>query len=452
MRFFPLRVHQVIVACCYLACSVTFILNQVQGAPPSRQQASSRTWSNYARTLEPSRAIAPRSLHRGATARHQQTSWLDTLDSESVLVDNEGAHITTGSSSCQSCLTGCCSSHQRSCQTWVHLDYLLGWRKGQHVPALVTTSIDGTTIADAGQLGLASTSILLGNEQLTDGPRPGGRIDFGRWLANGETAIGGRFYALSDSSSSHVFDGTTHSILARPFFNVVNDEQDALVVQFPGSDTGSIQVTSGASLSGGDIYLRQSWCQIGSACVDLITGYQFTQIDEQLHIQSTSTNQSVQSIEVLDQFDTRNVFHGGLLGLISETEGTCWSLTLLAKVGLGNSQETVRVDGTTVITDISGGSNTISGGLLTKDSNIGSHTQDEFTVVPELNVRYIQHITECVDISLGYTYIYWSKVVQPGDQIDLNIDTRAGVSQPAVNMVSDDYWMQSLDFGITWWF
>ena len=155
---------------------------------------------------------------------------------------------------------------------------------------------------------------------------------------------------------------------------------------------------------------------------------------------------------MLDQFDTRNVFHGGLLGLISEAEGTCWSLTLLAKVGLGSSQETVRVDGTTVITDISGGSNTISGGLLTKDSNMGTHTQDEFTVVPEFNVRYIQHITECVDISLGYTYIYWSKVVQPGDQIDLNIDTRAGASQPAMNMVSDDYWMQSLDFGITWWF
>ncbi|MFP6620161.1 MAG: BBP7 family outer membrane beta-barrel protein [Pirellulaceae bacterium] len=452
MRFFTLRVHQVVIACCYLACTWTFLLDQVQGAPPSRQQASSRTWSKYARAMEPSRPTANRHLLRNPASQHQQTSWLDSLDSESVLVDNEGTPITTAPSFCQSCLTGCCSSHQRSCQTWVHLDYLLGWRKGQHVPALVTTSVDGTDIADAGQLGLASTSILLGNEHLVDGPRPGGRIDFGRWLANGETAIGGRFYALSDSSSSHVFDATTHSILARPFFNVVSGEQDALIVLFPGTDTGSIQVTSGASLSGGDIYLRQSWCQIGFACVDLITGYQFTQIDEQLHIQSTSTNQSVQSLEVLDQFDTRNVFHCGLLGLISETEGTCWSLTLLAKVGLGSTQETVRVDGTTVITDLSGGTNTISGGLLAKDSNIGTHTQDEFTVVPELNVRYTQHITECVDVSLGYTYIYWSKVVQPGDQIDMNIDTTPGATLPAMNMVSDDYWMQSLDFGITWWF
>lgn len=359
--------------------------------------------------------------------------------------------LTEDLGSCQSCASGSCPAHRRSCQTWIQLDYLLGWRKGQRVPELVTTSDPGTLIGDVGKLGLPSTSIVLGNETLVDGTRPGGRIDFGRWLANGETALAGRFYTLSDSSTSHFFDSTTHAILARPFFNVNTSQEDSIPINFPTTDTGSIQVSSGASLIGSDFYLRQSWCQFSSTCIDLITGYQFTQIDETLHIGSTTSNQSVQSIELVDQFDTRNVFHGGLLGLISHTEGSCWSLTMLAKVGLGNTQETVRVDGNTVITDFLGNVNTLSSGLLAQASNMGVHTNDEFTVVPEFNVRYTQHLSESVDLAIGYTYIYWSHVAQPGDQVNLNVDLSGG-TQPLLNMVSDDYWMQSLDFGITWWF
>jgi len=453
MWLFPKNVTH-IVFWCALTVAINCLVSESWSAPPfqeSKQQASSRVWANYARQMEPQRrSIAPR-LSNERASPVSPTSWIEAIEEDSLTIQEQTAVLDGDQGSCQGCVAGCCPSHQRSCQRWIQIDYLLGWRKGQRIPELVTTSVAGTARTEAGELGLPTTSIVLGNEDLVDGARPGGRIDFGRWLANGETAVAGRFYGLSDTSTNHFFDQTTHDILARPFFHVINAEEDALPINFPAVDTGSIQVTSGASLIGSDFYLRQSWCQLGNACVDLITGYQFTRIDEKLHIETTSTNQAVQSIEVVDQFDTRNVFHGGLLGLISEVDGSCWSLSMLAKVGLGNTHETVRVNGTTLITDLSGSTIPFSNGLLAQPSNIGIHTANEFTVVPELNIRYTRHLTDCIDLAIGYTGIYWSEAAQPGNQVNLNIDPVGG-TQPLLNMVSDDYWLQSLDFGITWWF
>ena len=440
--------------------AVSFLASESWSAPPhaeSRQQASSRVWANYARQMEPRRQRSKPSLPKEQMGELAPISWAEALEEESVISSEQESLEVDVTSSCQGCASGCCPSHQRSCQRWLQFDYLLGWRKGQHVPELVTTSIAGTPDSQAGILGLASTSVVLGNEELLDGARPGGRIDFGRWLVNGETAIGGRFYAMSDSGTSHLFDGSTHAILARPYFDINAGVDTASLVHYAsgGLATGSIEVTSSASLLGSDFYLRQAWCQVGRACVDLVTGYQFTRIDESLDIRSNSTQvtqSGTATLDLHDQFETRNSFHGGQIGLISEAEGTCWSLSLLAKVGLGNTRQVVNVRGNRVITVPGGSPSADTRGLLVQDSNSGTHTNNQFTAVPELNLRYTQHITECVDISIGYTYIYWSHVVQPGDQVSLAIDDNPSGTQPLVNMVNDDYWMQSLNFGITWWF
>jgi len=457
---FPPRKAFHVFCCCALTLAISFQTPESWSAPPrqeSKQQTSSRVWANYARQMEPQRRSNLPSLRNEEIGKLAPISWAEALEEDSLVIPEQAPLDVGLPGSCQGCLGGCCPSHQRSCQRWIQFDYLLGWRKGQRVPELVTTSIAGTPDPQAGILGLASTSIVLGNEDLVDGARPGGRIDFGRWLANGETAVGGRFYAMSDSGTSHLFDGSTHDILARPYFDINLGSETASLVNYAsgGLATGSIEVTSDASLLGSDFYLQQSWCQIGRACVDLVTGYQFTRIDESLNIHSNSTHVTqagTATIELTDQFATRNTFHGGLIGIRSQAEGACWSFNLLAKVGLGNTHQVVNVRGNRVITVPGGPSSTEARGLLAQDSNSGIHENNQFTVVPELNLRYTQHLSECVDLSFGYTYIYWSRVAQPGDQVSLIIDDNPGGTQPLVNMVNDDYWMQSLDFGITWWF
>ena len=65
---------------------------------------------------------------------------------------------------------------------WVRGDALLWWTKGAHIPALLTTSPDGTPQAQAGVLGQPGTVVLFGEQEVNDDFRAGGRISLGTWL------------------------------------------------------------------------------------------------------------------------------------------------------------------------------------------------------------------------------------------------------------------------------
>lgn len=339
---------------------------------------------------------------------------------------------------------------------WARVEFMFGWMRGQRVPALVTTSNAGTPLEDAGVLGLSSTSILAGNERFSNDARPGGRIDFGWWLQNRDAAVGARFYAIDEAVTGLSFDDAS-SILARPFFDTVLGSQQSLSVSYPGSDSGSVSVDSTTRLIGTDVYFRRPWRDHGSAVVDLVYGYQFSRMDQGLAINSTTTNLDGRNgisigtqLDVHDSVQTKNEFHGGMLGIMSNIEGGCWTFSILAKVGLGNTRQTAILDGQSVITDPGGGTSTAAG-LLVQDSNAGVFERDQFTAVPEFDLRYTRHINDCVDFNVGYTFIYWSKMIQAGEQLNLNIDP-AGGTQPPMNMTSDHFWLHSLNLGMTWRF
>ena len=335
---------------------------------------------------------------------------------------------------------------------WARIDYLISWRRGTRTPALATTSSAGTVIEDAGVLGLNSTSNLLGSNVLNDESTPGIRVDFGKWLPGSEVAIGARFYSMFDAGSSQIFD---QGIVARPFFNVDAGENQSLPVNFDGSEAGSLTISSTANMIGTDVYVMRPWRSSGITRVNFITGYQFSRFDESLSISNDSTNQDGRNsipigtqLEVPDSFRTKNVFHGGLLGLSSDIDGGDYTISLLAKVGLGGVNQTIITNGASVITDPSGGTNTLEG-LLVRDSNRGEFTRSRFTAIPEFSVRYTKHLNDTLDFSLGYSVIYWGHAVQPGNQIDTNVDMTNTSGQPTMPFTIDHYWAQSLNMGLT---
>jgi hypothetical protein len=94
------------------------------------------------------------------------------------------------------------------------------------------------------------------------------------------------------------------------------------------------------------------------------------------------------------------------------------------------------------------------GGLLAQTSNIGSRSRDRFTILPELGGRVGYQLTHNLKLKLGYTLIFWSNVVRPGDQIDLGVNPNQ--LPPAVGNVparpefvfrDTDYWVQGITFG-----
>ena len=168
--------------------------------------------------------------------------------------------------------------------------------------------------------------------------------------------------------------------------------------------------------------LRLSGCCQGSDCtnfgdcgvcgcgrrIDWIIGYRYLHLVDQLGIREelTTTNYNnpdptqAGSFLVQDGFQTRNEFHGGELGMAMRSRRGRWSLDVIPKIALGNTHETVMINGSTVITDANRNTTTYEGGLLALKSNIGTYQNDAFAVVPEigLNLGYqlTPHLSSCL--------------------------------------------------------
>jgi hypothetical protein len=78
--------------------------------------------------------------------------------------------------------------------------------------------------------------------------------------------------------------------------------------------------------------------------------------------------------------------------------------------------------------------------------------------VPEAGLNLGFHLSPRTVMRFGYTFVYWSNVLRPGDQIsrvvspslvptDPNYGT-GGPNQPAYQFHAASYWAQGLNFGL----
>jgi hypothetical protein len=77
--------------------------------------------------------------------------------------------------------------------------------------------------------------------------------------------------------------------------------------------------------------------------------------------------------------------------------------------------------------------------------------------MPEFDVTIRYHLTDSLRFMLGYTFLYWSNTLRPGDQIDLQLsqlppEPPAGQHRPAVLLATDDFWAQGVNLGLEYRF
>jgi hypothetical protein len=346
---------------------------------------------------------------------------------------------------------------------WFETEALWWHQQGKRLPALVTTSDPGTIQTDAGVLGLDSTTVLLGNEQVGGGSSEGYRLTLGGWLDRGmEQALVVRYWSLKGDESFNEFtsDATGDPILARPFLNVGldPDQQDALLIGFPGiAGPGFVRVRTSGNIYGGDLLFRSALDRGCGYRLDFVGGYQGTKINDNVSIRSFTTDQDPgnliadgTTIDVNDAFGAVNEFHGGVLGLQGEFQRGPWLFRALTKLGVGSMHQRVNIAGSTTI-DTGVGTSTTAGGLLAQPTNIGNFTRNEICFVPEINLTMSYQITCHIDINIGYSMIYYSSVANAADQIDLGVNlTNPGVDEPRPNLpgISDsDFWVQGVNLG-----
>ena len=198
--------------------------------------------------------------------------------------------------------------------------------------------------------------------------------------------------------------------------------------------------------------------------MDFLVGWRYAQLDESLRISQSSEWTAPQGIiipgttkSLFDLFDAENQFNGAVLGVVYQEHVGRWSLETLVKLGLGNTRSRVFVDGMTTTTVPDGGTAIFTGGLLAQRTNMGRYEQNQFAVIPEVGVTLGYDLTCQLRATFGYTFLYWSRVARPANQIDTNVsqlppEDPTGDRQPAFAFSTSDFWAQGLNFGLEYRF
>jgi len=353
----------------------------------------------------------------------------------------------------------CEATHDR---LWFRSEFLGWWTKGFAAPPLLTTSPAGTDVAQAGVLGAAGTSVLLGDTDLHSGFRPGERLAFGAWLGHTQTwGVEATYLQIARQSEYYQVDGSAVPILARPFFNTQTGQQDSQIINYPGQQSGSFASAAASELQAGEILLRKNLTRRGDVAIDLTAGYRYQQLNGHLELSDTlsfsGTDAAFPAGSVLkqtDRFDTSNVFNGGEVGLTASLQRCRWTIDTVMKIAVGQTNSEVTIDGVTR-TSIPGQAITFDpGGILALPSNMGRFGSQRFSVVPELELKLGWNFTPQLRGTIGYDLFYWTGVARPGDQIDLTIDpgqfpppTTASSTRPQFVLHTSDYWAQGLNLG-----
>lgn len=359
---------------------------------------------------------------------------------------------------------------------WVNTEYLLWFIQSQPVRLpYVTTSSPG----DFGVIGQPTTQLLYSNGDQGLGLFSGFRI-MGGWYKDVDKRCGFEFGGFLSEHKSDIYtaisDPNGVPTIARPFFQAGTGAPGVFIVSNLGLASGGIVVATNSRFWGAEgSFINNLYRSCpDDACfwnTDLLLGVRFMQLREELSFDSSSTvigggatfvGQPVTAggtIIIRDSFDTTNRFYGGQLGIrTSVTYGRC-VFTAVGKCAAGLMHQEISINGTTTLSDPALGINASAlGGLYANAQNIGEFVRDEFSVIPEVNLYFGYNWCSWFMTYVGYTGMYVTDVVRPGDSVPLTVnssllpasnDFGIGAVAPVANrtLTQSDFWIQGVTFG-----
>jgi hypothetical protein len=259
------------------------------------------------------------------------------------------------------------------------------------------------------------------------------------------------------------FSSDGDHIFARPFFNVLNEDEDAEVLTYPDLREGFINVSATSEFHGGEVYIQENLAMNSCQRFDWLYGYRYFSLEEDLEIRDQVVRPNGEDlipagtrIDSRDLFQTENTFNGGEIGWAWQRKLPYWTMDGHFKLGLGAMRQRATISGqTSVLIPDPFSQNNTEGGLLALPSNIGEYEQDRFAVIPELSIGGYYCWTPHWKISLHYDFLYVSSVMRPGELIDLSINdsqigggTLSGAARPDFRFRDTDFWAQGISFGL----
>lgn len=366
---------------------------------------------------------------------------------------------------------------------WVTTELLTWSIQGMQVPTLITTSPAGTAAANAGVLGAPGTTPVFGPSEADDGVRLGWRLTFGGWFSD-DHKLGAEFQFLTMANSGTQFSAFSpngNPILARPAINVNTQANVAEPISVPGVTSGSIRVSATTSgLLGGGALLRENFYNSDEPCstclfsrpdggdgarlssrVDSLFGFRYARLSDHLEIDDNVIAQAALNglpaggtLQQIDRFDSHNNFYGVDLGFAGETRWGPWSFGTVAKAAIGFNNASVDIYGANAVNGVPG-----AGGFLAQPTNMGHFTRTTVSAIPELDLKLGYNITPNVQLSVGYSFLYWYHLARAANQIDPLVDpgfllqggpTGTAATSPAFSLQERGAFIQGLTVGFEW--
>lgn len=333
------------------------------------------------------------------------------------------------------------------------LELLLMHRSGDRLPSLVTTGPD-----EAG----ADNQTLFGGETLLTDVTAGGRVTIGTWIDPQHCrSLVLRGWTATEESYDFFRDQDDNAILGLPFLNVSDGEipfDDVRVISSPGRATGNVQVNGTSNVFGGDLSVRQHMFGKFGGNLDVLYGYQYMRLNEDMTIASSSVSldddfaPEGSILSTTDRFDIDNEFHGGQIGIAGSYRESCWSFHGLAKVGFGSLRRSGELSGQT-FTSIDGSNAIDNQGLLVRDTNSGTTNDSTFGWIPELDFSLGYHRFPNYELTIGYHIIAMTDALQVSGALDPNLASNLsspalGAQNPAADFRFDTFYVQGIHFGI----
>ncbi|MEO7064647.1 MAG: BBP7 family outer membrane beta-barrel protein [Dokdonella sp.] len=336
----------------------------------------------------------------------------------------------------------------------------LGWRlQDSPLPFPVVTD---------GVIGQPGTQVLLGNQSFDTGTNRGLRISADYALGD-RSGIEANIFRLASRSrgagvESSGQPGSTDIYL--PYIDATTLLESGTELSGASIYRGSVHEQLSNNFQGAELNARWNMSSARPWHVDLLGGVRYLRLHEAYTLTTESPYLPAFGPDIwqtTDRFETSNNFYGVQVGVRASLEQGSFFADATTKVGLGAMRQSAGIAGSLVTDDFTfGPAQTFPGGYFALPTNMGQHARTAFSVVPEVALNLGYRLTSSVTIHAGYSFLYASSVVRPGNQVSRIINTSQsaaytedpaavlqGVAAPGFSFKSSSFRVQGLNVGVT---
>jgi hypothetical protein len=333
---------------------------------------------------------------------------------------------------------------------WASSDYL--WWRIKDAPLPEPLLLANSTPGGIPLPGFPGTQVAYGQQTQTLGGFSGGRLTLGGWLNENRTiGLEGSAFLLEERSAGISVSSDANGnpalgaplnigIPGPPFFPT------GLPLAFPGALTGASTVISSTQLWGAEANLVASLRRTNRIDVRALAGFRHLTLEEDLSVsRSLNLIGADFGASANNFFGTQNRFYGGQFGGQARVNFGRFYVDGAMKVALGSTIESVTIAGNSAI-NFNGQSFPLGESPMVRASNAGTTRNTRFAVVPEVTGKLGFRLTDNISAYAGYTFIYWSDVARPGEQVDTRLSLPTGPF-PARTGATTDLFVHGLSFG-----